>query len=75
MTDINQSLEDLLWEFGIWDDLTHEQHIKLSKTVRKLVLAEITALENKGWLKPYHDAPQSLRKYYEEKAGIKGKDN
>jgi len=33
--ELDKILNNLLWDFGVWDDLTHDQHIKLGKSILK----------------------------------------
>lgn len=38
------NIRELLWKFGIWDDLTHDQHVELEALITKTVLEELEGL-------------------------------
>lgn len=37
-------LKDLLWKFGVWDDLTHEQHLVIQDLINRQVRLQMLEL-------------------------------
>ena len=48
MSDTNNELKNFLWKIGAWDNLTHDQHIKLNDFIKANYIEKSKVLEAIG---------------------------